>query len=295
MKKRTIHPFHVFIMLSTFLLLFVFTATHAFAEFYVIAGSRGVGKEIKSLPYTISSSGFYYITKDLSCAAGSYGITIYANNVTLDLMGFSLVGPGGSESYDGIYMQEDTNVEIRNGTVRNFARYGILENSSLGTGHRIINIRAKDNGSSGIYLFGTNNLVERCTAAGNGDAGIAVGLGSTITGNTCYMNTKEGLGAGSGSTITGNTCYSNGNDGIYASAGSTVTGNTCYLNGDDGIAASTGTSVIGNTCYNNTGTGIILEGGNLVVQNTATGNAINMNDPGTCTFDANHTTTLPAP
>ena len=32
-----------------------------YADFYAIAGSKNVGKEIKNLPYTISEPGFYYI------------------------------------------------------------------------------------------------------------------------------------------------------------------------------------------------------------------------------------------
>ena len=76
----------------------------------------------------------------MSCAAGSHGITINADNVTLDLMGFSLVGPGGTGLYDGIHMNGRTNVEVRNGTVRNFPQHGICECEShcSGKGHRVI-------------------------------------------------------------------------------------------------------------------------------------------------------------
>ena len=104
-----------------------FFASNAWAEFYVIAGAGGrpVGTAITSLPHTISSSGFYYITKDMTCADGTYGITIGVDNVTLDLMGFSLIGAGGSGLDNGISMDERSNVEIRNGTIRDFSRAGI--------------------------------------------------------------------------------------------------------------------------------------------------------------------------
>lgn len=70
----------------------------AIADFYVIAGGgRMTGKEITSLPYTISSPGFYYITKDLTTTTHGHGIHIQADNVTIDLMGFSLIGQGGTE------------------------------------------------------------------------------------------------------------------------------------------------------------------------------------------------------
>jgi hypothetical protein len=62
-------------------------------EFYVIAGG-GVGTRITSLPYTITSPGFYYLTSNLSYSGSSNGITVNSNDVTLDLMGFSISGPG---------------------------------------------------------------------------------------------------------------------------------------------------------------------------------------------------------
>ena len=267
MKKRTIHVFTVFFVASALLMPLVFAATDAPAEFYVIAGSRGVGTEIKSLPYTISSSGFYYITKNLSCGPESHGITIVGHNVTLDLMGFNLAG-SGQGIYHGIYMNQKTNVEIRNGTVRNFPQDGIHE-ESVGTGHRIINIRTRNNGRRGIYFAseGRNHIVKNCTAVGNASNGIDA--------------------AGSGSTVTGNTCYNNALSGIYAGNGSTVTGNNCSYNGDDGISAGSGSTVIGNTCLYNTNYGIDLGGYNLVDQNTAYGNGTSMSNPTGCVFGTN--------
>src|SRR5262249_8399348 len=51
---------------------------------------------ISSLPFTISSPGSYYVTKDLTGTAGNNGITIGASDVHLDLMGFTLRGVAGS-------------------------------------------------------------------------------------------------------------------------------------------------------------------------------------------------------
>ena len=258
-------PLKGLFLITALLVLLIFNASNSFADFYVIAGSRGVGTKITSMPYTIASPGFYFIAKDLSCAAGTHGITITANNVTLDLMGFSLIGPGGSSFYNGIHMDGRANVEIRNGTVRNFGHRGIGEVDAAGTGHRIINIRVNDNHERGIYLSGRSHLVEKCTAVNNG-YGIFVRYGSVVTGNTCY---------------------SNDNSGIAVSFGSTVTGNTCYNNGGSGISVSTST-VIGNTSYDNSSYGIYLDGNCLVDQNTAYSNANNMNTCGTCTFGTNH-------
>ena len=230
------------------------------------------GTEITSLPYTIASSGFYFITRDLTCTAtDSHGITITADNVTLDLMGFSLIGPGVTGAYHvGIHMNGDSsNVEIRNGTVTNFDNAGIqVGSASGGKSHRIIDIRAVDNVGNGIFLFSVNNTVKGCTVSGNGEYGIYLSYGSTVTGNTAYNN---------------------GNDGIYADGGSTVTGNTAYSNTGDGIYAGHGSTVIGNTSRSNGAYGINLAINNLVDQNTATQNTTaNMSICSPCTFGTNH-------
>jgi len=308
MKKRNTNSLKVFFIVNALLLLFSLNTSDTFAEFYVIAGSRGVGTEIKALPYTISSSGFYYITKDLSCAADTHGITVNADNVTLDLMGFSLVG--GTGAYNGIYMYERNNVEIRNGTVMKFPSGGINEaKAGNGKGHRIINIRAKDNGGSGIALMGYGHLVEGCTASYNVSIGIHAEFHSTITGNTSFLNTNNGINVGPASTITGNTCfqnsfqgifadvnstvtgntsYANNSHGIFTCSGSTVTGNTSNLNGGSGINAGEGSTIIGNTCGSNTGYGIYLGGYDLVDQNTAYNNtAGNMSGCIGCQYGTN--------
>ena len=62
------------------ILLFLSSSLSAWADFYVIPAGRGVGTEIKALPYEIKTSGFFYITKDLN-STGT-GITINADNVT---------------------------------------------------------------------------------------------------------------------------------------------------------------------------------------------------------------------
>lgn len=311
MNRKAIKS-NVFCILAILLLLVAVSVPRASAEFYVIAGSRGVGTEIKSLPYTVPSSGFYYITKDLTCSSViKPGILVKCDDVTIDLMGFRLTGPGGTGACDGIYMNGRTNVEIRNGTVKNFQQNGIYEDDSSGTGHRMFNLRLLDNGVAGIYLSGSNNIVDKCTAFGNdsrgiyvynglitsstcynnGTSGIDVGIGSTVIGNTCYANTGDGISGGNNSTIKDNTCFDNTIDGITTSINVTVTGNTCNDNNQIGIDVSNGSTVIGNTCTNNGDYGISLGGNCFIDQNNATGNTTNdISECTTCTFGTNHET-----
>jgi hypothetical protein len=240
------------------------------------------------IPKTIDTPGSYYLTEDISSAGTA--ITVAVDDVTIDLAGFALVGPGSGINY-GIYMTGRSNVEIRNGTVRDFD-YGIYENSSNSRGHRVIDVRAVSNGLRGICLYGSGHLVKGCTVGNNG---------------TSATSTVYGIYAGSGSTVTGNTAHHNGTSatstvyGIFA-GGSTVTGNTAYNNGDSatgnvvyGIYANYGSTVTGNTaCYNGTGAsgtvyGIYLGGNCLVDQNTAHANdGTNMYKPVSCTYGVNY-------
>lgn len=179
------------------------------------------GTEITSLPARITSSGFYFITKDLTfTGTNDNSIGIQANDVTLDLMGFSLIGPGGTVGGSGIDLWQKSNVEIRNGTIRNFPQKAIVEDSLLFTGakgNRVINIRAINNNDGGIFFYNPGNIIDRCTVVGNGGHGILARYGSTISGNISYSNSGDGINADSGTTVIGNTSYKNGGYGINLS------------------------------------------------------------------------------
>jgi hypothetical protein len=222
------------------------------------------------LPLVITEPSSYYFAEDISFEPNNtHAITIECNDVTIDLMGYALTGPN-STGYDGIHMDGRTNVEINNGTVRDFY-YGIY--ASSGSSHLVIGVRVVSNGSHGIYLSGWGHLIKNCTAVGNAGSGISSGMGSILTGNTSYNNSGTGIYGYNGSTLTGNTCYSNGTLGISTYNSSTITGNSCYDNGGTGISANYGCVITSNTCYSNDGVGINTGSGS-----TITGNACYDND-----------------
>ncbi|MHC4244226.1 MAG: right-handed parallel beta-helix repeat-containing protein [Planctomycetota bacterium] len=223
---------------------------------------------IFKLPYTISAAGSYYLVKNLT--SDTNGIVVDANNVTIDLAGFRIIGPGSGINY-GIYMNGLRNVEIRNGTVQGFTGTyqqggGIFE--ANGTGHRVVGVRAVSNGR-GIVVKGSGHLIKDCSVIENMSYGIHVGKSSTVTGNTCYGNHDRGISAYGSCTVAGNTCCDNGNQGILCdgSGASTVTGNTCWRNWI-GIQVLDGSTVIGNTASNNEHSGIHVRRGCLVRNNT---------------------------
>jgi parallel beta-helix repeat protein len=245
---------------------------------------------IKSLPYEITTRGYYTINTNFTSAG--HGIIVKVNNVTIDLKGYTIEGKG-TGSYNGIYMNGRNNVEIRNGTIRNFGSYGIFEeNSTSGHSHRVINVRVMNNGV-GIYLRGSNHMVKDCTVSNSGGLGIYAADGSTISGNNAYNNVSYGIYAGTGSTVNGNASYNSGSHGIYAVYGCTVSGNASYSNGASGISVFYGSTVKNNAAYFNQQYGIELAGSDLVDGNTAYsnnksgGSYTNISTCGSCVFGDN--------
>ncbi len=181
-------------------------------EFYVVAGGGPpVGTKITSLPpsgLTISNPGFYFLGGNLTYSGTGAAITINADDVTIDLMGFSLTGPGGSGPPDGVYMFGRSNVEVRNGTVRGFA-IGVREADSNNNGnkHRIINVRAINN-VTGIWLFGKNHLIKNCSASKNSSYALCIG-GSGLVSDCEANNNDIGIVMDGPGSILGNTALNN--------------------------------------------------------------------------------------
>jgi parallel beta-helix repeat protein len=242
----------VMAMVALMAVAFMGALLTANADSYVIAS--GVGTKISRVPYTITTPGFYYLAQNLTIApiAGNVAITVEADNVTLDLMGFVLSGVGKSD--DGIVFSGiRSNVEIRNGSLRDFNGKGIYALDARGI--RVISLRVRDTAAAGIELGGTDHLVMNCSVKSAGGHGILVGTGSLVKGNLVLNNADYGIKAYGGSSLVGNVVASNGL-GIAAASFSLVTDNTVANNTSNGIYAADKCTLSRNTAYNNTGTGI---------------------------------------
>ena len=222
--------------------------TPAWADFYVVAAPAGVGTPITSLPYTINNAGFYYLARDLT--AGAEGIIVNVNDVTIDLMGFGLAGSGVAPGLHGINVSSYSNVEIRNGTVRNFTGDGVHSVAGMSK-NRIINMRIANNGADGINLQGQKHLIQNCTVSDNGINGISIHSGQSgkIRDNVVCGNGSNGIdctgygypGEGvSNYSLINNVVANNGHCGFnisYLSARGVYLfdGNTAYNNGSGSL------------------------------------------------------------
>jgi hypothetical protein len=146
-------------------------------------------------PVTISEPGSYRLSENLKVPAGTSGFWIETSDATLDLNGFAIIG-ANSAFTDGIFIFGN-NIEVRNGTVREFGRHGIFSRNAGkcfdcidAEGVRIMDVRAIGNGFNGIRLESQGGLVEGCSAHTNGNAGINAQGNGTLVKNSVARNNK---------------------------------------------------------------------------------------------------------
>ena len=203
--------------------------------------------------YIISQPGSYYLTTNLTGVNGKHGISVTANNVTLDLNGFAVQGVGANTI--GITIPNaQTNVTVQNGSVSGWAYDGADALSSGANNILFEHLNVFANGGVGIYLFG-NGVVRNCNSHKNNSDGI-YSNGGSITGCAANNNGGTGITIYSG-VIADCTARKNSLHGIYVAPGSVsgclVSGNTSAGIDVDGP----GSMVSRNTCIGN-GYGIFV-------------------------------------
>jgi parallel beta-helix repeat protein len=227
---------------------------------------------ITNLPYTISSSGSYYVTTNLTCTTCSgvqpginFSLIPLADNVTLDLNGFTLSGMAGSGH--GINVSGGYNYVIRNGTLANWGEDGV--DMSLASNSRFENLQFYGNGHIGLEA-GAGSVVVNCEATANTVAGY-----SLLSGEICHcvaVGNGTGIVASAGCLVADCTASGNTSDGINVGVGTGVRGCTSYQNGNNGVTTSTNCTLIGCTAGGNTANGISVGNGCAVKDCTASGN-----------------------
>lgn len=219
---------------------------------------------ISSLPYKIIAPGSYYLTGNLTATGSGAGITISADNVTLDLYGFTLTG-GGSGSVAGIKVPAgQKNIFIRNGIVRGWSNGGI--NASNANNSVIQGIRLSNNSAPSTFF----NI-----------AGLSIGNGSTV--KDCFVaNNSNSSGISVGNACSVSNCVARANSdgaGIRVMDSCYVVGNISDSNGT-GITMGSGNRIDSNSCTSNASAGILIPSNvtnNLVIRNSARDNNPNYN------------------
>jgi hypothetical protein len=171
----------------------------AIAPLGLFAGPASTGQTVIpggsfTTAYVINQPGSYILGGNrLVTDATKTIIQITAPDVTLDLGGFSLSHPGGSNNAGfGIHLTAPENVEIRNGSIVNAAKYGIY--AALGKGLRVVDVRIVSARSIGILNYADSSLIDRCAVADSEVVGI-YGKGTGLLVTDCVIS-DCGMGAG---------------------------------------------------------------------------------------------------
>jgi hypothetical protein len=180
--------------------------------------------------FIITQSGSYYLTGNLTGASGLTGISITADNVTVDLNGFSLVGAGNNNT--GIDSGNRTNVTLTNGTIRSW-QTGI---SSTGSKVRVEKIRAVANSSKGFALA-LDSQVSDCVVEGS-TTGITTGMSCTID-NCSIAFGGTGINAGTLNTISNCRVRNGSATGIVTNTQCVIQKTLVVNNGGKGIDTAT--------------------------------------------------------
>lgn len=227
---------------------------------------------ISSLPLTITNSGSYYLTGNLT-APGTNGVTVATNDVSLDLNGFVLDGRGGGGG--GVRVSGvRTNVAVFNGAVAHWPGVGV--DASSGRGVYLERLRVVNNGSDGIGS-GNNSIVQNCIVLGNGGVGIRGGGANRIKDCVVNGNGTHGIVADQ-STIINCEAGLNGGNGIDAVSESSVIGCRAKGNGTNGVVAFEATLIRDCTLAENVGDGILVRNRCIVLNNNCRQNGFGSGD-----------------
>lgn len=191
-------------------------------------------------PYTISQPGSYRLASNLTVPdANTTAILVVTDNVTVDLNGFSIMGPvvcTGTPATcspangvgSGVEASGARNVTVMNGTVRGMSRSGV----AVGDNGTVRSIRVVSHGGNPFaiaILIGNNSLATENIVRDTSSEGIFGASGDTITKNVVTNTRFSGInttGAGGvGGTISDNTCRQN-SFGISSGASYLVIGNS---------------------------------------------------------------------
>lgn len=122
---------------------------------------------ISTVPFSITAPGSYCLTRSFQTPiASGAAISVEADNVTVDLKGFTLEGTAGGKTLAyGVHSMNRSRVTVRNGTIAGFY-LGILLNTnnlSLSQNHVVEKVLVRNCTYTGIQMEGANMILREST------------------------------------------------------------------------------------------------------------------------------------
>jgi hypothetical protein len=230
---------------------------------HALAGGVTPG-DTPGFPVTISLPGTYKLSSNLVVPnENTTAIQITSDSVTIDLNGFSILGPVSCPSdglhatpgctvngvplvsASGIGVDSATfaklNTRVVNGTINGMGQAGVY----LYVNSRVESINITSNGVYGIYTFG--GVIRDTLVRANGQIGI-LSSGVLMVNSRSIFNGGVGVQTGNVSYLNGNVVALNGGLGLNITANTRYTDNNLDSNNGGGVQISGGTSGGTNTC-----------------------------------------------
>lgn len=271
MKSRTTRPalFHYTksaVIAATATIMITAANNIAWAQLPVTPASCESRTPISRLPARINTCGSYYVTACLVGQSGKDGIIIDADDVTIDLNGFSLIGVSGSKN-GIVVMNSHSQVSVYDGSLRGWGEDGVHLVDVAGGVVRDLSVT--DSGGDGIDV-GDCIVLERCVATDNTDDGIRVSRGCVARSCTARNNGKNGISTFENGMISNCSTVGNGWNGIFCERWATVVDCSALSNESSGFSiGSEGTIERCTSSLNGgAGHGIIMCGGSVARGNT---------------------------
>jgi parallel beta-helix repeat protein len=208
--------------------------------------------------FKIGAPGSYYLTGNIQGVSGKHGIEIAGGGVSLDLNGFDMVGAPGSLDGIRLTLSGQTNLTVRNGSLRLWRGCGIDLSASAGN-VSIHDINADSNTLDGIRVSDGASVV-RCTASYNGAGGLRMSNGGQAEGCIASWNGTEGIRTGDGCTVSNCSAFQNASDGLRVEIGCTVSNCSASNNTGNGINTAYGCTVSNCAAFGNANNGILCFG-----------------------------------
>lgn len=190
---------------------------------------------------TINQSGSYYLTGNHE-AAGSHGIIVSADNVSIDLRGHTISTSSGSIFGSGIYITAN-NITLSNGHIddANFNNgincFGIVENITVHS------VKVRNTALGGIILpLGSPTAVYNCSVTGTSTISIQAALIEGCNAVSSGIGLQGGIIRNSNGVSAGDNAIDAAS--VFSSVGVTATGVGIYAT--KLVTNSQGTSANGN-------------------------------------------------
>jgi hypothetical protein len=203
----------------------------------------------------------FQLISNLNVPANQNGIDIQVGGVTLDLKGFSIMGPvtctgsgatldcSGATAGSGVRLDDSAvGSVVRNGTVRGVGFSGVTSNA---VGVRIESITVVNNRSQGIFALGDGHSVHRCVAMANGQLGFLFADDAILTESVAAENFLGGFGLGEGVIVDRAIARGNGGVGIEVGDNSVVSFSTARDNVGRGFRLRVRSAFVSNTSAGN--------------------------------------------